>query len=115
MGCGEECTGYSDCGGLTRYKAEQALHEIVLQKKLLVDGPEHVARDVREIGFVEGMQRADFRGDEHAECGEGDGSGQNPQRRDKSGTAEAQFIATLAAGKNHRQREDEGKRREKML
>ena len=57
---GEECSGERHSSGFIREKAEQAVHEIVLQKKLLIDGPEHVAGDVGEIGFIEGMQRADL-------------------------------------------------------
>ena len=53
--CGEEDTGEHHGGGFTRDEAQQPVHEIVLQKKLLINGPEHVAGDVREIGLVEGM------------------------------------------------------------
>src|SRR5208282_2268276 len=79
MRCGKECSGERDSSGFIREKAEQAVHEIVLQKELLIDGPEHVAGDVGEISFVERMQRADFGGGEPTQGGKRDGGGQDPE------------------------------------
>ena len=36
---GEECSGERYGSGFIRDKAQEAVHEIVLQKKLLIDGP----------------------------------------------------------------------------
>ena len=94
---------------LLREKAEQAVHEIVLQKELLVDGPENVAGDVFEIGFVERMQRPEFCSDERAQHGKRDGGGQDPERWDEAAPAQAQFVAALAAYKDYQQGEQQGR------
>src|SRR5580698_1381986 len=79
MSRGEERAGESYSCGSTRDQAKHALHEVVLQKKLLINSPEHVAEDVGEISLVEGMQRADIRCDEHAHGSQREGGGQDPE------------------------------------
>ena len=76
---GEECSGERHGSGFIREKAEQSVHEIVLQEKLLINGPEQVAGDVGEIGFVERMQRADLPGDKDAHGRQRDRTGQDPE------------------------------------
>src|SRR5580698_3182015 len=60
---GEEHARQSQSRGFIREKTQQPVHEIVLQKKLLVNGPQHVAGDVSEVSFVERVKRSEFRGD----------------------------------------------------
>ncbi len=102
---GEERSGERHSGGFTRDQAQHSVHEIVLQKKLLVDGPEQVAGDVGEIGFVERMQRADFRCDEDAQGSERCCGRQDPQRGNEAAPAQAEVVATLAACEHYRQSE----------
>ena len=64
-------------------KAQQAVHEIVLQKKLLVDGPKHVAGDVGKSRLVKWMEGADFRRGENADRGKPGRRRQNPERADE--------------------------------
>ncbi len=70
-------------------QVSKAGHEVILQEELLVDGPEDVARDVFEIGFVERVEGAGFCRDERAEQGKGDRSGQDPERFAEAAEADA--------------------------
>src|SRR5438309_10831371 len=48
-----------DCQ-IARHHAAQPWKEVILQQELLVKRPEHVSADVRKIGLIERVERADI-------------------------------------------------------
>src|ERR1700722_7873097 len=111
----EQCARQRYRGGFAGDKAQQAVHEIVLQKKLLVDGPKHVAGDVGEVRFVKWMEGADLRRGENAERGEPGRRRQNPERADEVAGTKAKLIPIVTVRQHYQQGQQESNRRENAL
>ncbi len=115
MGCGEEYACNEHRGIFTANQAEQTVHHKILQKKLLINGPQHITRNVREIALVERMQRANFRRGENADSRKRDRRGQDPRRSDKPAPAQAEFVAARAPRQHQSQCQHQRHRRKNGL
>ncbi len=111
MCAGKQKSGQHNCARTTQADPEETFHEVVLQEKLLVDGPENVAGHVPEAGLIKRVQRANFRGDQEAHERQSCRRGQDPERPRQATRAEAKIVAARAPDQHDRQGCDQRDRR----
>src|ERR1039457_1561366 len=92
-----------------------AWHEVVVQKKLLIERPENITSYVLEVAFVQRVKSADLFREQHTCGGENDGGRENTERRRQAARAEAEIVQSCPASEDDCQSHHQRDRRENTL
>ena len=93
----------------------QPRHEVIIQKKLLINRPQHIPRDMLEVGLIQRMQHSKMPRQRCAHHRHQQRRRKNPQRRHKPAQPESKLVPGLSPRQHNRQRHHQRHRRQQLL